>query len=85
LLLDHSLGKGEFHFAIEHPSLVVRALACIITLEGGNFIAEEFGLLRARMSNARFGLGEFQLEVLSQERSNLAFYCLSFFPCSDET
>jgi hypothetical protein len=79
LLLDDRLRKTEFHFSIEHPSFVVRSLTCIVALEDGQFVAEEPGLLRTRMGDERFGLGEFQLELLLQEQSYLALDLLGFF------
>jgi hypothetical protein len=79
LLLDNPFRKGKLHFSIEHPSFVVRALTRVVALEGGYLIAEELRLFRSRMSNERFGLGEFQLEVFTQELAYLAFDFLSLF------
>ena len=79
LFLDDLLGKRKFCFSIEHPSFVVRLLSRIIALEGRNFVAKELRLFRARMRDERFGLGEFQLEVFTQELAYLAFDFLSLF------
>jgi hypothetical protein len=58
LLLDDCCGKPEFHLAIEDTSFGVGALARIIAVEGGYFLAQEPGLLRSPMRNERLGLGK---------------------------
>src|SRR5258707_12122508 len=80
LFLDNPFGKGKFHFSVEHPSFVVRALTCIIALEGGEFIAKELRLFRSRMGNERFGLREFQFELFVQEYPNVSLnlFCFLF-------
>ncbi len=84
LFLDNPLGKGEFHFPVEHPSFVVRALTSVVALEGGEFLAKELRLFGSRMGNERFGLGEFQFELFVQEYPNLALDLFCFLFGADE-
>ena len=57
----------------------------IVALECGDMVAQELCGFRTRMSNERFGLGEFQLEVFLQKRSKLPLDLLGFFLWTNKT